>query len=199
MDASTWDDRYASTELLWSAVPNRFVEAELADLPPGRAVDLAAGEGRNAIWLAGQGWEVTAVDFSAVAVEKGRRLAEAVGVALDWVVADLLEYEPEPGGFDLVLVAYLHLPAGELDTVLDRAARALVPGGVLLVVGHDAENLRHGVGGPQDPAVLHTPEGIAARLPGLRVERAERVRRPVPDAEREAIDTLVRAYRPPSR
>ncbi|MGX7672301.1 class I SAM-dependent methyltransferase [Plantactinospora sp. DSM 117369] len=195
MDASDWDRRYAATELLWSAEPNRFVDAELADLPPGRAVDLAAGEGRNAIWLASRGWQVSAVDFSAVAIAKGRTLAEAAGVEVEWVIADLLDHVPEPDRFDLVLVAYLQLPSEQLGTVLDRAARALAPGGVLLVVGHDVENLRDGVGGPQDPAVLYSPEGITARLPGLSVDRAERVRRPVVDADREAIDTLVRAHR----
>lgn len=196
MDASAWDRRYAESELLWSAEPNRFVAAELVDLAPGRVVDLAAGEGRNAIWLAGRGWRATAVDFSPVAIEKGRRLAEAAGVDVDWVVADLLDHVPEPAGFDVVLVAYLHLPSEQLDAVLERAARAVAPGGVLLVVGHDATNLSEGVGGPQDPDLLYTPASISARLGGLRIDRAERVRRPVPDAGREAIDTLVRAHRP---
>ncbi|GIG88695.1 class I SAM-dependent methyltransferase [Plantactinospora endophytica] len=196
MDASDWDRRYAAAELLWSATPNLFVHDELADLPPGRAIDLAAGEGRNAIWLADRGWRVTAVDFSAVAIDKGRRLAESAGVGVTWMVADLLDHAPEPGWFDLVLMAYLQLPPEQLDTVLERARRALTPGGVLLVVGHDAENLRHGVGGPQDPAVLYTPEGIVDRLPGLWVDRAERVRRQVAGTDREAIDTLVRAHRP---
>ncbi|MBF9130548.1 class I SAM-dependent methyltransferase [Plantactinospora sp. S1510] len=196
MDASAWDRRYAESELLWSAEPNRFVAAELADLAPGRAVDLAAGEGRNAIWLASRGWRATAVDFSPVAIDKGRRLAEAAGVHVDWVVADLLEHVPEPAGFDLVLVAYLQLPPEQLGAVLGRAVRAVAPGGMLLVVGHDATNLSDGVGGPQDPDLLYTPESIATRLGGLRVGRADRVRRPVPGAEREAIDTLVRAHRP---
>ncbi|MBE1491389.1 class I SAM-dependent methyltransferase [Plantactinospora soyae] len=196
MDASAWDQRYTDSDLLWSAEPNRFVATELADLTPGRAVDLAAGEGRNAIWLAGRGWRATAVDFSPIAIDKGRRLAEAAGVDVEWVVADLLDHVPEPAGFELVLVAYLQLPPEQLGAVLDRAARAVAPGGVLLVVGHDATNLSDGVGGPQSPDLLYTPEAIAARLAGLRVDRAERVRRPVPGADREAIDTLVRAHRP---
>lgn len=198
MDASAWDRRYADSDLLWSAEPNRFVAAELADLQPGRAVDLAAGEGRNAIWLASRGWRTTAVDFSAVAVDKGRRLAEAAGVEVDWIVADLLDHIPEPAGFDLVVVAYLQLPPEQLGTALTRAARAVAPGGVLLMVGHDVQNLTDGTGGPQDPEVLYTPDGITGRLPGLTVERADQVRRPVPGAPRQAIDTLVRAYRPTS-
>ena len=105
MDAADWDARYAAADLVWSATPNQFVEAECADLPPGRAVDLAAGEGRNAIWLARRGWQVTAVDFSAVALGKGRRLAGDTEV--DWVVGDATTWSGE--GFDLALLIYLHL------------------------------------------------------------------------------------------
>ena len=93
MDAAAWDERYAATELVWSAGPNQFVEQELADLPPGRALDLACGEGRNARWLAERGWQVTAMDFSPVAIEKGRRLAEQLPTTsgrIDWQVGDAL-------------------------------------------------------------------------------------------------------------
>jgi 2-polyprenyl-3-methyl-5-hydroxy-6-metoxy-1,4-benzoquinol methylase len=197
MGPEEWDRRYAEAGLLWSAEPNRFLAAEVAGLRPGRALDVAAGEGRNAIWLAERGWQVTAVDFSEVAVAKGRRLAEARGVAVDWVVADVTVFRPESGAFDLVAVLYLHLPAEERRRVLAAAAGAVAPGGTLLVVGHDRTNLTEGHGGPQDPAILLTPEEVAAELPGLAVVRAERVRRPVEEAERHgggpAIDTLVRA------
>jgi len=197
VDSADWDRRYAAAELLWSAGPNRFVAEELGDLPPGRALDLACGEGRNAIWLAERGWRVTAVDFSAVALGKARRLAGVRGVDVDWVLADVRDYRPEAAAFDLVLVAYLQVPAPELAEVLRRGAGAVAPGGSVLVVGHDLYNLTEGVGGPQDAAVLHTPEAVAAELSGFTVHRATRVRRPVETAEgtREAIDTLVRATR----
>jgi SAM-dependent methyltransferase len=196
MDSAEWDRRYAGTELVWSAEPNRFVVAEVQDLPPGRALDLGAGEGRNAVWLASQGWQVTAVDFSAVGLDKARRLARARRVQVDWVLADVLGYQPEASAFQLVLLAYLQLAAPSLDHVLRRAATALAHGGTLLVVGHDVTNLDDGVGGPQDPAVLHTPESITRPLRRLTVQRAERVRRPVGASGQEAIDTLVRAVRP---
>jgi SAM-dependent methyltransferase len=197
MEREDWDRRYGGTELLWTAEPNRFVAAELRDLPPGRALDLGCGEGRNAVWLAERGWRVTAVDFSAVALDKGRGLAQARGVGVDWVLEDLRGYRPEPAAYDLVLVAYLHLLPAERAAVLRGAAAALARHGTLLVVGHDLANLAEGVGGPQDPAVLYTPEAIAAELTGLEVRRAERVRRPV-DTEAgtsEAVDTLVLATR----
>jgi SAM-dependent methyltransferase len=201
LDAAAWDEKYASAGLVWSAEPNRYVVAELADLPPGRALDLAAGEGRNAIWLAARGWRVTAVDFSAVAVAKGRQLAGAGRVDLDWVVADVLAYEPEPAGFDAVLIAYLHLVPAATADVLGRAVRALAPGGVLLVIGHDVTNITDGVGGPRDPDILYTPEGIAKHLGDLRIEKAGRARRPVSGeaGTRDAVDTVVRASRPGSR
>ena len=193
-----WDSRYAGTELVWTAEPNRFAEAELRDLPPGRALDIAAGEGRNAVWLAGRGWRVTAVDFSAVGLGKGRRLADSRGVSVHWVHADVLGYQPEAGAFQLVLIAYLQLQAAELSGVLRGAVRALAPGGTLLVVGHDVDNLTEGAGGPQDPAVLYTPELITRSLDGLNVLRAGQVRRPLlsGDSGRQAVDTLVRAVRP---
>ena len=197
MDSQEWDRRYAGAELVWTAEPNRFVVEELQDLAPGRALDVAAGEGRNAVWLAARGWQVTAVDFSAAGLDKGRRLAQARGVAVNWVRADVRDYLPQEGSFQLVLVAYLQLREAELDGVLRRAAAALAPGGVLLVVGHDVTNLTEGTGGPPDPAVLYTPESITRSLGGLTVLRAERVRRPVATAggRREAVDTLVRATR----
>ena len=197
MDSQEWDRRYAGAELVWTAEPNQFVVAELQDLAPGRALDVAAGEGRNAVWLASQGWQVTAVDFSAAGLDKGRRLAQARSVAVDWVHADVRDYQPEAASFQLVLIAYLHLRESELDAVLRRAATALTPGGVLLVVGHDVTNLSEGTGGPPDPTVLYTPESITRSLAGLTVVRAERVRRSVAtaDGHREAIDTLVRAIR----
>ncbi|HUY48070.1 MAG TPA: class I SAM-dependent methyltransferase [Streptosporangiaceae bacterium] len=195
MDQQQWDERYAIADLVWSAEPNRFVAAELAALAPGRALDLGAGEGRNAIWLAERGWQVTAVDFSAVGLGKAAKLAASRGVNPTWVQADLLEYEPEQAAYDLVLVAYLHLTAASFADVLRRASAALAPGGTLLVVGHDRDNIAQGYGGPQDPGILHTAESVVAALPGLRIVRAEQVRRPVHEDGPVAIDTVVRAER----
>jgi SAM-dependent methyltransferase len=199
VDRQQWNDRYASTDLVWTAEPNIFVARELAGMVPGRALDLGAGEGRNAIWLAERGWQVTAVDFSAVALAKAAKLAAARGLTgISWVEADLRGYQPPPDSFDLVLLAYIHLPHAESDALLHAAASALAPGGTLLFVGHDRDNIRHGHGGPQEPAVLHQAAEVVAALPGLIIQRAGQERRPVPtdEGERTAIDTLVRAQRP---
>jgi 2-polyprenyl-3-methyl-5-hydroxy-6-metoxy-1,4-benzoquinol methylase len=190
-----WDRRYSGVENLWSAKPNRFLVAEVEELPPGRALDLACGEGQNAIWLAEQGWTVRGVDYSGVAIEKARARAACDGVDADFVQADLVEYEPEEAAFDLVLVLYLHIPAAERPAVHAKAARAVAPGGTLLLVGHDLTNLTDGVGGPSDPGLLYTPEDIVAELDGLDIVKAERVLRDVDGADRPAIDVLVRARR----
>jgi SAM-dependent methyltransferase len=193
-----WDQRYAEVDNLWSAKPNRFLVAEAEALPAGRALDLACGEGQNAIWLAGRGWSVLGVDYSEVAIAKARARAarEGMGAGAEFVVGDLLDFEPDRRAYDLVLLLYLHLPPRERGIVLSRAADAVAPGGTFVLIGHDVTNLTEGVGGPSDPAILVTPEDIAAELPGLEIEKAERVLRDVEGAERPAIDALVKARRP---
>ncbi|WP_328432185.1 MULTISPECIES: class I SAM-dependent methyltransferase [unclassified Streptomyces] len=200
MDATGWDERYRGSELVWKAEPNRFVEQELAGLEPsGRAVDLAAGEGRNAVWLAERGWEVDAVDFSAVALEKAERLAADRGVRLRTVRTDLTLWAPPEATYDLVLIAYLHLPWPEMAQILPRVATAVRRGGTLLLVGYDAANPEHGHGGPQDPRVLYSPGQVADLWrPYADILRAEAVTRPVTDAEggnRTALDALVHTVR----
>lgn len=195
MKREDWDRRYAGTDSLWSLTPNRFLVAEASELPPGTALDLACGEGRNAIWLAELGWTVTAVDFSGVAIEKARMRAAAEGADVDFRALDLLDFEPKPRAYGLVLVLYLHIDPDERRVVLARAADAVAPGGTFLFVGHDLLNRTEGVGGPSDPSLLCTPDEIAAELPGLEIEKAERVLREVADADRPAIDALVRATR----
>lgn len=178
MDSADWDKRYADSELIWSAGPNQFVEAACAGLKPGRAVDLAAGEGRNALWLASRGWQVKAVDFSQVALDKGaeieRRRTEALGVsraadvdprtAVDWECGDATSWRGT--GYDLAVLAYLQLPALQLAAATRNSFDALVPGGTFLLVAHDASNLTEGTGGPQDPALLPTADQVLSDLAG---------------------------------
>jgi SAM-dependent methyltransferase len=186
-----WDERYAASDRVWSAGPNAEVERIVSPWPPGRALDLGAGEGRHAIWLASLGWRVTAVDFSAVGLGKGEAEAVRRGLAIDWAVADARSWQPSPGVlYDLVLVAYLHLP----EDVLGRCRRWLSPGGALVVVGHAQRNLTDGVGGPQDPTLLHTLDELRAASQDLQVERCEEVVRHTDDGD--AIDAVLVARRP---
>ena len=197
VEREDWNRKHGEGGRLFGAEPNRFLVAEVVGLTPGRALDLACGAGRNAVWLAEHGWAVTGADFSDVALAAAAQLAGERGVDVEWVEADLRAWEPPASAFDLVVVLYLQLPAEERRVVLARAAAAVAPGGTLLVVGHDLENLNGGYGGPKSPDVLLTADAVAGELPGLVVERAERVLRPVEtdDGEAQAIDTLVRARR----
>ena len=215
MDAQAWDERYSAADLVWSSGPNGFVEELLTPLlaarPGGSALDIAAGEGRNAIWLAQQGWSVTATDYSAVAVERMRQRAEAVlGAQADRLTAVIADATtPPPGGphaYDVALFSYLQLPSGEMGLALRAALGAVRPGGHLLLVGHAGRNLDQGWGGPRDRAVLHDPEEVLALLgnggggsgesgasdgfevveSGIRVRTVD-----TPDGTREALDTVV--------
>jgi SAM-dependent methyltransferase len=190
-----WDERHAAREPIESPEPDPTLVEEIGPLAPGRALDLGAGDGRNAVWLATRGWDVTAVDFSQVALDRGRALAERTGVAIDWVQADLLAWTPPPRAFDLVCLFFIHLPPDERRRVYARAADGVAPGGSLLVVAHDRTNLERGSGGPQDPAVLFTAPEAAADVPDLAVGRAETVTRSIGDGT-VAIDAVLRAVRP---
>jgi ubiquinone/menaquinone biosynthesis C-methylase UbiE len=186
MRAEDWDERYAERQQ-WSAEPNRLIAELLTGLPPGHAVDLAAGEGRHALWLAGLGWQATAVDFSAAGLARGR--AQPGADAVTWVVADVGTWTAPESSQDLVLVAYLHLPQAETVALLSRTVGWLRPGGRLLVLGHDVENLTAGVGGPPDPEILYSVERLAPVAALLHVDRFEQVTRETPAGT--ALDTLL--------
>lgn len=204
MNSEFWDQRYAAAELVWSRGPNQFLVREVDGLAPGRALDLACGEGRNAIWLASQGWQATGVDFSPVGIDKARALAGAMSgpasASIAFEVGDATTWTGPGEGFDLVVIFYLHLPADQRRAAHQHAAEAVAPGGTLLIVGHDRDNLEHGVGGPQDASLLLVASEVTDDLDGLGlvIERAEQLTREVEvDGEiHHAIDCLVRAHRP---
>lgn len=192
MDPDGWDDRYRATDRLWSVEPNVFVADRLSGLEPGVGLDLASGEGRNAIWLAKRGWDMTAVDFSPVAVERGRAHSDDV----EFIVADVLTWRPNRS-FDLVLVAYLQLVLTDFEPLIRRAVTWLNPGGELFMVGHDRTNIDQGVGGPQYPEVLWDVDEIALWLEDLEILEAGVVEREVTvdDQVATALDALIRARR----
>ncbi|MBA3990245.1 MAG: class I SAM-dependent methyltransferase [Propionibacteriales bacterium] len=200
MDSEAWDARYADADLVWGNEPNQFVRAQCETLAVGVAVDLACGEGRNALWLARLGWQVTGVDYSAVAIERAGILAAQVGARvasrLTWRVDDVATMQLRAESVDLALVSYVHLPAGQRSSLMLRAALAVRPGGHVIVVGHDRRNLREGVSGPQDERLLYDPlelRSLFAGIPATRVDVAETVERHTADGV--ALDTLVRVRR----
>jgi SAM-dependent methyltransferase len=204
MDKTSWNKRYAESDLVWSASPNMWVEQLTIDLPPGTALDIAAGEGRNALWLAARGWHCTAADFSAVALHRAASLAkEKLGRdagRLKTLEVDVQKWFPPARSYDLVLVVYLHLRQKQRSAIMLAAAEAVAPGGTLLVVGHDLANLTFGHGGPQDPGVLYRPSDIVADIEPaqLLLVRAETAARPLTASNgqpAEALDALVLAHR----
>ena len=176
MVTTSWDERYAVSDMLCSGRPNVWVQELCEDLPPGRMLDLAGGEGRNALWLAQRGWQATVVDSSQGALERAAASANELLVAarVQVVRADVRKYLPAGRGYELVLIAYLHLPQAERNTVLNLAVSAVAPGGRLIVIGHDERNLLEGIGGPQDLDLLFSPAELADRLRalGLTVQQA---------------------------
>lgn len=159
--------------------PNASVEQEFAGMAPSRVLDLACGQGRNALWMAAQGHEVTGIDVSPVAIEEARRRAVALDVAVDLIVADILDWEPEGEGYDLVLLSYLQLPQDDRIRAHRRARAALKSGGVVFLVAHHADNLEHGYGGPQYPEVLYSGAELTEDFVGMDIVRNERTERTV--------------------
>ncbi len=162
-----WDERYRSHHhQLWSGEPNRYLVSELSGLAPGTALDAGCGEGADAIWLATRGWRVTGVDVSSVALERAAAAAAEKQVAerVDWQHADLADFDPDGGRYDLVTSHYLHLPAADRVPLFDRLAAAVRPGGSLLIVGHHPSDLQTTVGRPREPELFFTGDDIAARL-----------------------------------
>ena len=192
MERHAWEERYSAPDRKPLGEPNALVVEELAATPPGRALELATGEGRHALWLASRGWDVVAVDFSEVALRKAQAGARTNGHQVHFVVADVHTFPLPPARFDLVLATFFHPRPSERPALYPRLAEALAPGGTLLLVSYDKTNLAEGNKGPQDPDFLMDPPVLAAELDklGLHVARAEAVRVP------EAVNAVIRAVKP---
>ncbi|MDX6308338.1 MAG: hypothetical protein QOI06_1384 [Nocardioidaceae bacterium] len=200
MDSAAWDERYRDDDLVWGSEPNRFVREQCERLPVGKALDLACGEGRNALWLARLGWYVTGVDFSQAAIGRARELTTNLpsldALRLTWQVRDVTTLDLKADSIDLALASYVQLAPKDRHEMLTRAAAALRTGGHLVIVAHDKRNLAEGVSGPQDPDLLYDPEDMRSLLGdayGLVIELARTVERETPDGV--ALDTVLRARR----
>jgi SAM-dependent methyltransferase len=201
-----WNERYANKELVWSAGPNKLFAEEVKDLPAAKSIDIACGEGRNALWLAEQGWDSTGIDFSDEGIDKGRQIAAKRGLDVHWIAEDASTYALPKNEFDLVAVLYLHTEHDEMQAWLQNALNAVKPSGTFIYIGHDPSNIEHGVGGPQNPDFLPSAEVFTQCMTGFDVERAEVIERPIvnePGHGRHelkgiALDTLVRAVKKPA-
>ncbi len=167
MNQDFWDQRFRESGYAYGTEPNDFLRASVAKLPPGDALCLAEGGGRNAVHLALKGHRVTAQDLSPVGLEKAQQLAQDQGVNLTCVRGDLREFKPEPESVDLVVAIWMHLEPELRALVHRRAVRALRPGGHLILEAYTPEQLRHGTGGPPNPELLITAQQLQNELQGL--------------------------------
>lgn len=170
LDRAFWENQYrgSSHHAPSAPAPNSQLVAEASGLSPGKALDAGCGQGRDALWLASRGWQVTAVDFSKTALDAARRRADATGAdiatLIEWVPADLTAWVPQPRAFDLVTAQYVHLPAGSYKPLLRRLADAVAPGGTLIIVGHHPSDLQTTMERGHAPELYLTAEEAAAAL-----------------------------------
>jgi SAM-dependent methyltransferase len=172
MDKAFWDSKYSVDEYVYTKDVNRFVKESLSDLAPGKMIDLAGGEGRNAVFFAEHGWQAENIDLSPVGLVKCRRLAEEKNVS-DLVFttnASALDFESKLAPVDLGVVAYLQIPQANLGVAISRLVERIKPGGVFFGVWHALENLKDGFGGPQNPEVLPSETTMRSLLSSLPLE-----------------------------
>lgn len=156
-----WDQRYAGESFLYGTAPNDFLRAQVGALPKGgRVLCLAEGEGRNAVFLAERGFQVTGVDGSKVGLEKAQRLARERGVKLETIVADLRDFELGTARWDAIVSIWCHLPPELRAALHPKLVAALAPGGVLLLEHYHPKQLDYRTGGPPDAKLLVTREEL---------------------------------------
>jgi SAM-dependent methyltransferase len=179
MSSQFWDDRYRTDEYAYGREPNEFLRAEAHRIAQGRVLCLAEGEGRNAVFLAGLGHDVTAVDFSVEGLRKAELLAREHHVAITTVHADLATFEPEPGAFTGIVAIFAHLPPLVRKHVHGWIPRALRPGGVYILEAYTPKQLAFGSGGPRNAALLMTLAALREELSPLTIEVGREVEREI--------------------
>jgi 2-polyprenyl-3-methyl-5-hydroxy-6-metoxy-1,4-benzoquinol methylase len=195
LDQASWEDRYRDAPALWSGRVNPSLVVETADLPPGRALDVGCGEGGDVLWLAGQGWQVTGLDWSAVALERAAEHAAAADLTdrVRWVQGDVESWQPQAASFDLVTAHFLHPTADQQSPLLARLGAAVAPGGTLLWVGHAVQEEAAAQWGADRFAAA---TDLAAHLDPADWEVVVAVQRPRPEGSGHHVaDEVVRARR----
>ena len=162
-----WDEKYSAEHYIYGKEPNRFLAEHAAELPPGDVLCLAEGEGRNAVYLAGLGFSVTAIDRSQVGMDKAQRLAAEKSVEIQTICADLADFDLGQARWDAIVSIFGHVPPDVRHKVYGSLHEALKPGGVLLLEAYTPDQLGRGTGGPRTADLLLTADMLRAEIPGL--------------------------------
>lgn len=197
-----WNKKYSEREWVWSPEPTTALVETLIDLPAGQALDLGAGEGRNSIWLAAKGWQVTAVDFSSVGIEKGQQIAKKQSLDINWRCHDLEDFTAATDSFSLLIWVYVHIPNSLRQSIWTRLLSSLKPGGHFIYIGHDPANIGRGAGGPQNAEVLASRDDVCSDLQGFQILESKLIERPYGtdpghggQTNATALDALVHAIK----
>ena len=174
-----WDERYAVAEFVYGKEPNTFLAEHYLKLPKGKVLSLAEGEGRNAVFLAAQGYAVTAVDASLVGLDKGRQLAEELGVDVEWIHADLNDFDLGLQQWDGIVSIFCPVPSSIRQKLYQKLPQALKPGGVFLLEAYTPDQIGRGTGGGNSLDVMQTVISLIAELPGLTFNHLQELEREV--------------------
>ncbi len=186
MSNPTWNQRYSIPDYVYGTEPNDFLAAQAHLIPKGRVLEIGAGEGRNSVYLAQQGYQVTAVDQSSVGLEKARKLATEKGVEIETIEASLAEFEIEPNQWQGIVAIFLHLPVSLRTRVLSKCVRGLVRNGIFILEAFTPSQLKYDTGGPKDPLELYTLYDLRNDLKGLNIEHGEELERDVNEGKRHS-------------
>ena len=174
-----WNTRYSTPDYAYGTEPNDFLAAVATHIPPGRVLSIADGEGRNGVFLATLGYDVTSVDSSSVGLAKAQRLADSRGVHITTIVADLADYTIAPESWEGIVSIFCHLPSPLRWRVHEQVGRGLTPGGLYVLEGYSVKQLRHGTGGPNSVELLLTLDALRAELAGLDLLHAVEIERDI--------------------
>ncbi|MBL6915905.1 MAG: class I SAM-dependent methyltransferase [Planctomycetes bacterium] len=178
--AYRWDERYDQENFIFGTEPNDFLKQEAYRIPAGgKVLCLGDGEGRNGVWLAEQGFQVTSVDLSQVGLDKTQRFADQRGVQIETIYADLAEWHIEPQAWDGIVSIFCHMMPDERKKMHPRIVKGLQPGGVFLLEAYTPDQINNGTGGPSNPDLLVTTEDLTPELKSLDIQLAHNIEREV--------------------
>jgi SAM-dependent methyltransferase len=178
-----WDERYSADEYIYGKDPNEFLANAVNNIPKGKVLCVAEGEGRNAVYLATHGYDVVAVDSSAVGLEKAKKLAAERGASIETIVADLAHFDIEPESWDGVVSIFAHLPPPVRKELHKQIVKGLRPGGVLILEAYRPDQLKYKTGGPPTAEFMMTLQGLEEELTGLEFEYAVELDRDVVEGQ----------------